>query len=46
MKVKKAIIPSAGFGTRMLVASKAVPKQMLAVYNKPVIQYVGRRSDK
>lgn len=36
----KAIIPAAGFGTRMLPAAKAVPKEMLPVLGKPTIQYV------
>lgn len=40
MKIKKAIIPVAGFGTRFLPASKAQPKEMLPVVDKPVIQYI------
>ena len=40
MKIRKAIIPVAGMGTRFLPASKAQPKEMLAVVDKPVIQYV------
>ena len=36
----KAIIPAAGFGTRFLPATKAQPKEMLPVYDKPIIQYV------
>lgn len=40
MKVKKAVIPVAGFGTRMLPASKAIPKEMLPVVDRPAIQYV------
>jgi UTP--glucose-1-phosphate uridylyltransferase len=36
----KAIIPAAGFGTRMLPAAKAVPKEMLPVLDRPTIQYV------
>lgn len=40
MKVKKAIIPAAGLGTRMLPATKSVPKEMLTVVDKPVIQYI------
>lgn len=36
----KAVIPAAGFGTRFLPATKAQPKEMLPVYNKPTIQYV------
>ncbi len=38
--VTKAIIPVAGLGTRMLPASKAVPKELLPILNKPIIQYV------
>lgn len=40
MKVKKAIIPAAGMGTRVLPASKAVPKEMLNIVDKPAIQYI------
>jgi len=40
MPIRKAVIPAAGFGTRMLPAAKAVPKEMLPVLDKPVIQYV------
>ena len=40
MKIKKAVIPAAGLGTRFLPATKAVPKPMLPVFNKPTIQYV------
>jgi UTP--glucose-1-phosphate uridylyltransferase len=40
MKVKKAVIPAAGLGTRMLPASKSVPKEMLTVAQKPAIQYL------
>lgn len=39
-RVRTAVIPAAGFGTRMLPATKAVPKEMLPVLDKPVIQYV------
>ncbi|MDR2647057.1 MAG: UTP--glucose-1-phosphate uridylyltransferase [Oscillospiraceae bacterium] len=39
-KVKKAIIPAAGLGTRVLPASKAVPKEMLNIVDKPAIQYI------
>src|SRR4030065_2567886 len=39
-KVTKAIIPAAGFGTRFLPQTKAMPKEMLPVVDKPVIQYV------
>lgn len=40
MKIKKAIIPAAGMGTRVLPASKAVPKEMLNIVDKPAIQYI------
>lgn len=40
MKVKKAILPVAGFGTRFLPATKSQPKEMLTVVDKPVIQYL------
>lgn len=39
-KIKKAIIPAAGFGTRFLPATKAVPKEMLPIVDKPTIQYI------
>jgi len=39
-KVRKAVIPAAGLGTRLLPATKAVPKEMLPVVDKPVIQYI------
>ncbi|WP_192456895.1 UTP--glucose-1-phosphate uridylyltransferase GalU [Musicola keenii] len=39
-KVKKAVIPVAGLGTRMLPATKAIPKEMLPLVDKPLIQYV------
>ena len=39
-KVKKAIIPVAGLGTRFLPATKAIPKEMLPVVDKPVLQYL------
>lgn len=38
--VRKAIIPAAGFGTRFLPISKSIPKEMLPVVDKPVVQYV------
>lgn len=38
--IKKAVIPAAGFGTRLLPATKAQPKEMLVIVDKPVIQYV------
>jgi UTP--glucose-1-phosphate uridylyltransferase len=40
MKVRKAIIPAAGLGTRFLPATKAMPKEMLPVVDKPTIQYI------
>lgn len=40
MKVKKAVIPAAGYGTRFLPATKAQPKEMLTIVDTPVIQYV------
>ena len=40
MKVRKAVIPAAGLGTRMLPASKSVPKEMLPMVDKPVLQYI------
>lgn len=39
-KITKAIIPAAGFGTRFLPATKSMPKEMLPIVDKPVIQYV------
>jgi UTP--glucose-1-phosphate uridylyltransferase len=38
--IRKAVIPAAGYGTRFLPISKAVPKEMLPILDKPVIQYV------
>ena len=40
MKIRKAVIPAAGLGTRVLPASKAVPKEMLPIVDKPAIQYI------
>lgn len=40
MKVQKAVLPVAGLGTRMLPATKAIPKEMLPLVDKPLIQYV------
>jgi UTP--glucose-1-phosphate uridylyltransferase len=40
MSIQKAVIPAAGFGTRMLPAAKAVPKELLPVLDRPTIQYV------
>jgi len=39
-KITKAVIPSVGFGTRMLPATKPTPKDLLTVVDKPSIQYV------
>ena len=39
-KIRKAVFPVAGFGTRVLPATKSIPKEMLTVVDKPVIQYV------
>src|SRR3990170_7074748 len=39
-RVRKAVIPAAGFGTRFLPQTKAMPKEMLPIVDKPVIQYV------
>jgi UTP--glucose-1-phosphate uridylyltransferase len=38
--VRKAVLPVAGFGTRVLPATKAVPKEMLTVFDRPALQYV------
>ena len=40
MNVKKAVLPVAGLGTRMLPATKAIPKEMLPIVDRPLIQYV------
>jgi len=40
MKVKKAIIPAAGLGTRFLPATKAMPKEMLPIVDRPTIEYI------
>lgn len=40
MKVRKAIIPAAGYGTRFLPATKSMPKEMLPIIDKPTIQYI------
>lgn len=40
MRVRKAVLPVAGFGTRVLPATKSIPKEMLPVVDKPALQYV------
>ena len=40
MKIRKAIIPAAGLGTRFLPATKAQPKEMLPIVDKPTIQFI------
>ena len=40
MKIKKAVIPAAGFGTRVLPATKNIPKEMFPIVDKPTIQYI------
>jgi len=40
VKIKKAVIPVAGLGTRMLPATKAIPKELLTVYDRPIIEHV------
>ena len=40
MKVRKAVIPAAGLGTRFLPATKAMPKEMLPIVDKPTLQYI------
>jgi len=40
MKVKKAIIPAAGLGTRFFPATKTIPKEMLPIVDRPIILYV------
>ena len=40
MKIKKAVIPAAGLGTRVLPISKAIPKEMIPLVDKPAIQYI------
>lgn len=40
MKIRKAVIPAAGLGTRFLPATKAMPKEMIPIIDKPMIQYI------
>ena len=44
MKVRKAIIPAAGLGTRLLPNTKSIPKEMLPLVDKPVLQYIGEEA--
>ena len=44
-KVRKAVIPVAGLGTRMLPATKAIPKEMLPKVEKPLNQYLVNKSN-
>jgi UTP--glucose-1-phosphate uridylyltransferase len=43
-KIKKAVIPVAGLGTRMLPATKAIPKELLPVYDRPIIEHVAKEA--
>ena len=43
-KIKRAVIPVAGIGTRMLPATKAIPKELLPVYDRPIIEHVVREA--
>ena len=43
-KVRKAVIPVAGLGTRMLPATKAIPKELLPVFDRPIIEHVVREA--
>ena len=40
MNIRKAVIPVAGLGTRFLPATKAIPKEMLTIVDRPTIQYI------
>ena len=40
MKIRKAVVPAAGLGTRLLPATKVTPKEMLPLADKPSIQYI------
>ena len=44
MKIRKAVIPAAGYGTRMLPATKAMPKEMLPLVDKPAIQFIAEEA--
>ena len=43
-RIRKAVIPAAGHGTRFLPVTKAVPKEMLAVIDKPAIHYIANEA--
>ena len=43
-KIRKAVFPVAGFGTRFLPATKAMPKELLPIINKPLIQYAAEEA--
>lgn len=45
-RIKKAVIPAAGYGTRFLPATKATPKEMLPIVDKPTIQYIVEEAKK
>ena len=42
-RIRKAVIPAAGFGTRFLPATKAQPKEMLPIVDTPAIQYIVKK---
>ena len=42
-KIRKAVIPAAGFGTRMLPATKSIPKELLTIVDRPVLDYIVSR---
>lgn len=44
MKITKAVIPAAGFGTRFLPATKSIPKEMLPIIDKPTIEYIAEEA--
>ena len=43
-KIRKAVFPVAGFGTRFLPATKAMPKELLPIVDKPLIQYAAEEA--
>ena len=46
MTIRKAVFPVAGFGTRFLPATKAMPKELLPIVDKPLIQYAAEEAIK